>query len=140
MATNHDFAATWKTIVDTNWQTGVIAKPEFILARGVRKTRKKHTVNTIYFYTHERFDPIVHWVTRDYTVILPVQVIGLSLSDHNKLLQTYDDAAAEHLDDPGRTFQYVKTVWLPHVKTRPRIRYMTEGETALTVFAEDITT
>ena len=110
------------------------------LARNKRKVRKVHTANNIYFFTYERFDPNVYTFTRDYTVVIPVMVLGITLSDHDDMLKGYDDATHEHLDDAGRTFQQVKTVWLPDVRTRPRNVFVTEGETTLTVFGESILT
>ena len=137
---DHDFASLWHAIINTNWSAGIITKPSLILARGQRKTRKKHTTNTIYFYTHRRFDPNVLRVTRDYNVIIPVEIVGTTLSNHDDMIDAYDDATAEHLDDAGRAFHGVRTVWTPHVKTRPRNRFVSEGETYLTVFAETIIT
>ena len=137
---DHDFASLWQVIIDANWSAGIITKPSLTLARSKRKTRIKHTTNTIYFYTHRQFDPDVHWVSRDYVVIVPVEVIGTTLSNHDDMIDAYDDATAEHLDDAGRAFHGVRTVWTPHVKTRPRNRFVSEGETYLTVFAETIIT
>lgn len=138
---DHDFAATLQALINTNWSAGIIAKPTLTLARSVKKTRKKHTANTIYFFTHERFVPVNHWLTRDYTVVVPIMIVGTTLSNHDDMISGYEDATWEHLDDTSdRTFHNIETVWMPDIHTRPRNRFITEGETTLTVFAEDITT
>lgn len=129
-------------LVNTNWDTGIVAKPVLVQSSAATnvKFRKKHSSNTVYFFGSENERPVYHQFHRDLYWRVPVALVGTSWAQVKLVKEGYDDAIHEYLDDAGRTYQHIGSVVRDTSARKPRDRWWFYVVTTMTKFAEDITT